>query len=110
MREANKALREASFQTPTLPNGSSRLFASVYRQLVDGKRSQKGLLVINIFDRASPWIQPRYQKTYTGHSLRVVTADAVNWIEDRKAELCAMSDKVNAAILSVKPFKADTTP
>jgi len=53
---------------------------------------------------------PRYARTIIRDSLRVAVADGVTWIEDRTAELYAMADKVNRAILSVQPFTADTHP
>ena len=103
LKEAQKAIYEACSETPTLPNHGSRLGAHLHRELIEGKANCKGApYVVNIFDRSSPWIQPRYQKSYMGKSLRVVTADAVTWIEDRTGELRAMSEKVNAAILSAR--------
>ena len=109
-RAAERMLKEASHATPILPNGGSRLWASLSRTLVEGRANAKGsVYVVNIFDRASPWILPRYQKTFTNESLRVVTADAVGWIEDRTNELHWMNNDVHTAIVSIQPYCAHST-
>lgn len=107
LKEARKILREVSFATPSLPGArGSRIFASVSSERHEGEK----VYVLHIFDRASPWVMPRYARTIIRDSLRVAVADGVTWIEDRTPELRAMADKVNGAILSVQPFTAETHP
>ena len=107
LKDARKVLREVSFATPSLPGSrGSRLFGSVSSEWSEGKK----VYVLHVFDRASPWIMPRYARTIIRDSLRGAVADGVTWVEDRTPELRAMADKVNRAILSVQPFTADTHP
>ena len=107
LKDARKILRDVSFSTPSLPESrGSRIFASVSLDRREGEK----VYVLHIFDRASPWVMPRYARTIIRDSLRVAVADGVTWIEDRTPELRAMADKVNGAILSVQPFTAETHP
>ena len=111
LHEARLLLNRAAHATPSLPNLGSRLAATVHRELIDGRANCKGSrYIINIFDRASPWILPRYVKSYANTELQDMTYTAIAWIVNHTAELHAMSVQVNAAITAMQPFRADIQP
>lgn len=103
--EARCLVYEVCHKTPDLPgNRGSRLMGSPSNILFDGKPTTN--YVINIFDRSSPWVMPRYQKSWVGR-LDEIVPQAVAWVEAKLPDLEAMDSQVAHAMIAVEPFRAE---
>lgn len=108
IRLLRSQLRALSLQSPELPNHGSRFAVTLHQQLREGKRCRSAAWVCQVFDRASPWILPRYTKGFVG-SLSEVTERATAYLTASIPASQAVAEKVNAAIVAVRPFNALTT-
>ncbi len=106
MRQARKHLREAASLSPVLPrNLGNRWGVHLLRRLSTASE-MPGWYEVHVFDRASPWIMPRFQRSICRQSLRVAIADAVTWMEDRAGEISANAENVNSAIITQSPLNS----